>query len=363
MKLVQACAHDPEKRDLIVKEFLELKKRLQNRDIERRTGERELQTDLSKIFKSITDVQKSTAEDIRSDTSPIKENLSELKKITFPAFPSIEGFQQQEKEDTDTQFIGPIAQEYLRKFASKSEADRTYGLYDKNGNFYIGNKPVAFVDDNIVVDGEEYQGTPGLWELIVTKNPDDQIYTDQDYENYAKMMIESTALKKGNDPESNRPEASKGLKWKNVLRTIWTNRDYYEGTGTSVVIPSDPNELLERLDLLMASKAAAKNHGFRRQYVYGGAGMFDSIASFFTRLFTSNAAKQIASTALDAGKSVAKEVGKKAMDAGKTAALDAGKNFLEKGVRGLARKALTPKSRAILQRRSSHPQLIRISIH
>ncbi|XP_060066415.1 uncharacterized protein LOC132546711 [Ylistrum balloti] len=210
---------DPEKRDLIVKEFLELKKRLQNREIERRTGERELQTDLGKIFKPITDVQKSTAEDIRSDIRPIKENISELKKITFPAFPSIEGFQQQ-KEDTDTKFIGPIARKYLRKFASKSEADRTYGLYDKNGNFYIGNKPVAFVDDNIVVDGEEYQGTPGLWELIVTKNPDDQIYTDQDYENYAKMMIESNALKKGNDPESNRPKSSKGLKWKNVLRTI-----------------------------------------------------------------------------------------------------------------------------------------------
>ncbi|XP_060065446.1 uncharacterized protein LOC132545775 [Ylistrum balloti] len=225
---------DPEKRDLIVKEFLELKKRLQNRDIERQTGEREFQTDLGKIFKPITDVQKSTAKDTRSDIRPIKENIG-IEENHISSVPSIEGFQQQEKEDTDTKFIGPIARKYLRKFASKSEADRTYGLYDKNGNFYIGNKPVAFVDDNIVVDGEEYQGTPGLWELIITKNPDDQIYTDQDYENYAKMMIESNALKKGNDPESNRPKASKGLKWKNVLRTIWTNRDYYEGSGTSLL--------------------------------------------------------------------------------------------------------------------------------
>ena len=54
-----------------------------------------------------------------------------------------------------------------------------------------------------------------------------------------------------------------------------------------------------------------KNRGFRRQYVYGGSGLFDSIASFIARIFTSSAAKQIASTAVDVGKNAAKEVGKR----------------------------------------------------
>ena len=49
-----------------------------------------------------------------------------------------------------------------------------------------------------------------------------------------------------------------------------------------------------------------KNRGFKRQYVYGGSGLFDSIASFIARLFTSSAAKQIASTAVDVGKNAAK---------------------------------------------------------
>ena len=65
-----------------------------------------------------------------------------------------------------------------------------------------------------------------------------------------------------------------------------------------------------------------KNHGFKRQYVYGGAGIFDSIAGFLAKLFTSDAARQIASSALNVGK---------------TAALDAGKKDIEKGVT----KALT----------------------
>ena len=35
-----------------------------------------------------------------------------------------------------------------------------------------------------------------------------------------------------------------------------------------------------------------KHHGFKRQYVIGGAGIFDSIANFVGRLFASSTAKQ-----------------------------------------------------------------------
>ena len=61
------------------------------------------------------------------------------------------------------------------------------------------------------------------------------------------------------------------------------------------------------------------------------------MVNFLTRMFTSNAAKQIASSALDVGKSVAKEGAKKALEAGKSAAVDVGKK--------LVTKALTPKSK------------------
>ena len=66
------------------------------------------------------------------------------------------------------------------------------------------------------------------------------------------------------------------------------------------------------------------------------------MVNFLTRMFTSNAAKQIASSSLDVGKSVAKEGAKKALEAGKSAAVDVGKK--------LVTKALTPKSKRILQK-------------
>ena len=68
-------------------------------------------------------------------------------------------------------------------------------------------------------------------------------------------------------------------------------------------------------------------YGFKKRYAYGGSGIFDSIANFLTRIFTSSAAKQIASSALDVGKSIAKEGVKKVLEAGKSAAVDVGKKL------------------------------------
>ena len=69
---------------------------------------------------------------------------------------------------------------------------------------------------------------------------------------------------------------------------------------------------------------------YKKQYVVGGAGLFDTISGFFKRLFTWNAAKQVASTALSVGKDAAIQIGKQALDVSKTAAIDAGKRLVDK---------------------------------
>ena len=82
-------------------------------------------------------------------------------------------------------------------------------------------------------------------------------------------------------------------------------------------------------------------HGSKQRYAYGGSGIFDTIVNFLTRMLTSSAAKQIASSALDVGKSIAKEGAKKALEVGKSATVDAGKK--------LVMKVLTLNSNKILQ--------------
>ena len=74
---------------------------------------------------------------------------------------------------------------------------------------------------------------------------------------------------------------------------------------------------------------------YKKKYVIGGAGIFGSIGNFFSRMFSSNAAKQLTSTAIQAGKTAAKDIGMKAIDVGKTVAIDDGKKLVEKAAKRL----------------------------
>ena len=64
------------------------------------------------------------------------------------------------------------------------------------------------------------------------------------------------------------------------------------------------------------------------------------MGTFFARMFSSNTAKLLASTALQARKTAGKDIGIKAIDVGKTVAIDAGKKLVEKA----AKKLSKPKS-------------------
>ena len=98
------------------------------------------QCELSKLFKPVTDIQKDLKQGLVSEFKPIREGMKNLPKaITFPQYPSITAYDDNGEEEEDV-FIGDIAEQYRRKFASKSGTDKTCGLRDKDGKFYIGNK-------------------------------------------------------------------------------------------------------------------------------------------------------------------------------------------------------------------------------
>ena len=52
--------------------------------------------------------------------------------------------------------------------------------------------------------------------------------------------------------------------------------------------------------------------------------------TFFARIFSSSAAKRLASAALQAGKTAERYIGMKAIDVGKTVEIDAGKKLVER---------------------------------
>ena len=76
--------------------------------------------------------------------------------------------------------------------------------------------------------------------------------------------------------------------------------------------------------------------GFKRKYAFGGSGIFDTIGNMISGIVTSNAAKELASAALDVGKNIAK-----------TTATDVGNRMVK--------KVLNPKSKNII---SKHTKIL-----
>ena len=230
---------DPSKRDETVKEFLDLKNRIKANFRQERIGEIEMQSDLSKFFKPVTETQNATAKEIAEQLKPIRKGIESLPQaIAFPAYPSIE----LPKEDILR--LGPTAVSALKRFLTKEGADKTFGIYDKDGKFYIGNKEVGIEDNNIIVDNKEYQGTAGLWELVVSKDSNRDIYNPIDHENYRKLLIQTNAMQSVKNP--NKPKSNKGTKWKNVVKSIWEGHKKTKGKGVTVIIPEDPQRIVRK---------------------------------------------------------------------------------------------------------------------
>ena len=119
---------DPMKGDFIVNEFLKTRQNIQENFLSERLGDVNTQYELSKLFKPVTDMQKDFKEGLVSELKPIREGMKNLSKtITFPQFQSITAYDDDDVEEKEAVFIRDIAEQYLRKFATMSGADKTFG--------------------------------------------------------------------------------------------------------------------------------------------------------------------------------------------------------------------------------------------
>ena len=137
---------DPAKRDAIVKEYLDLKKNFRDNLLSERTGELELQTDLSKFYRPITETQKATAREITEGLKPIKEGIEKLPQaIKFPPTQPLgeasgqeklfeklpEPFEEKPEEEeleASPENLGDIAYNYLHR-KDPYPRDTTFGIY------------------------------------------------------------------------------------------------------------------------------------------------------------------------------------------------------------------------------------------
>ena len=308
---------DPRKREELIRDFIETRKRIKDNFVSRKVGESEYQTGLTKLFKpvtetqkttakEITDAQKATAEKFTSELLPIKEGIKELPtkvdigKIPLKVFNQI--FPALKYKESDIMNLRTIAVNALIEAFSKDGIDRFYGIYAKDKKFYMGNKTITIKDNDIIINNADesgtnvkFNGTPGLWRLITEKKkiPDETEFTSKELAYYFIMMFYTKTIYNSNDPTRGKKggpseklklikpfvrllEEGKQEEFKKEISRYYNEEEEEDededdpqpstsGTGLKI-LPSDPNALIDRFDLLFSSKKAGHT-GVRNEIV------------------------------------------------------------------------------------------------
>ncbi|XP_070518834.1 uncharacterized protein [Cardiocondyla obscurior] len=165
---------------------------------------------------------------------------------------------------------GPLGQKYLGAVLSGKKSiniDSVYGVYFNDNGTMTGNKRVDLdKNDNILIDGKKYLGTVGLYELIFMRFPDESSYTDTDKKNYKSILMATNAHKRDYNSQ-NQVKSNKGHKYKNIIAPVLSKK-IGQGIPYAVTLNNnkidyvywdDPNELVNRLRLLEASRYAGHN--------------------------------------------------------------------------------------------------------
>ena len=226
---------DFKRRDELVQEHLSLKDELKDRFISKRLGEEFLVKEREKMFKPITDKQEEENK-ILKEQKQLFENM--LNNTNKPK--AITG-----SEDIATKYIG------------NKDSDEVYGIRKEGTKLYMGEKEVKLNDKkDFIIDDVTYEGTPGLWDLIMEKNRgkiarnyEEGKYTNNDLLNYKKILQHSRSIYR----KDGKLKGGKSPKYSFIKEVL----SIEEGEGVkTVTIPCDPNDLLKKLDLLIASKKA-----------------------------------------------------------------------------------------------------------
>jgi hypothetical protein len=198
---------------------------------------------------------------------PIIEPLNEIQHSTLNR-----NIQVTKNEIEDIHFFK------INELLDSYSIDKTYGpKIQANKEVHLGKKEIKLIGNTIFIEDTSYPLTQGLCSLIFSKAP--KLYTENDLKTYKSILIQTSAhltsdgkkIKKG------------GNKYSEIIKTLFPS-----GSGLSMQLQkhnlvywNDPNELVDRLRLLLASKAA------------GNTGVSNEILSTFEELREAGLIKRI----------------------------------------------------------------------
>ena len=142
----------------------------------------------------------------------------------------------------------------IENWFQTTDVDKTFGPKKlKNGDIFLGDKEIKFTRNTIVIERTAYPSSSGLIQLIFLKNP--RIYTDNDLKIYKSILIQ-TSVHLTTDGSKIKNTSCK--KYHNIIIKLFPSGGelFMKLQKNNLVYWNDPNELVDRLRLLLSSKAA-----------------------------------------------------------------------------------------------------------
>ncbi|XP_063635196.1 uncharacterized protein LOC134805942 [Cydia splendana] len=176
----------------------------------------------------------------------------------------------------DRNFSSPLS------FSAKAFEDVPYGVRLDRGKLMMGLQRVYVADKTITINGHAFQKTQGLVQLLFKKIPNLNLVTEDDKENYKLMLHQTNAHHR--DFDSTKPiKSNRGSKYLQVIKPLFKHTRVSNSTdnlavgdglnllkkvqsNTGYVYWDDPNELVDRLKLLIASRDAG-NTGLENEII------------------------------------------------------------------------------------------------
>ena len=234
---------NPLERDKIVKEYIETVKQIKDKTLDDKAQGLQRKRQIEEVFSPVVGA---TNESTNKITDEIKKNRAVNE--------STKGYWQKGFTQTAVEY-------YLNL---KSNKDTYYGIQKEGSNYVMGDKIVT-VDEqsNIQIDGTSFQATPGLWELIMLKIP--QNYTQEDMQTYEDLVyktdvIANPLIKKSTDKPKLTVKYTKLLKY---LEPEEVSEEEQEAPKKRKVIgegiqflPGNISGLLDRLKLVYGEREA-----------------------------------------------------------------------------------------------------------
>lgn len=181
--------------------------------------------------------------------------------------------QDSDDDNNDTLFksVSDPSETSSWSLSSENFDDIPFGVRSVNGKPFIGLTPIKINSHSFVIAEKEYKKTPGLNELLLSKNPNLSLIDKEDITNYKAILLTTNVHRREYDP-SKPIKSNKGLKYMTIIKpmfqipTLEESKKTLRGGGlpfmklikpnTDYVYWDNPNELVERLKLLIASKQA-----------------------------------------------------------------------------------------------------------